>query len=321
MLGNKQALRMKFLITLLLFVTLVLAEESMTKEELTTVKADEATTVPGDIDTSTEAELIEINTEVNKPSVDPTSTSPKPIDSTEDSSEESGQDDDHFPMPTSNSQQSQKRKILYINQQQHGKLNVQFELNDVSLIVIPASKDPQLSLLNLLLKSAQKSSLMSEQKKKEGAIKVKKDDYSKYNFMHTSTNEPSIESRAPYKVDISSTLNSQPIIEITHPSDEVHMTASPMLKVKKPIVFQSPLHNKAKRSIENNSVGKENEINAEAIPISEEDIINSINETDNIDEFNTETVTMPEFMLLGATENCGPGRKRNSYQICVPVAD
>lgn len=333
------------LVNVLLFVPFVLSQETVTasdnKEDITTVKIEDnddgqmMTTITNEAEISTETApmeviLTETVTSTEKAQESQSSTTSKiDTDSSEEDSDESFENSNESSLPSFHSgSNSQRRKILYLNQQQHGKLNVQFELNDVSLIVVPNGKDPQLSLLDLLLKSAQKSNIMNDMKKKEDATKVNannEDDYSKYNYMRTSTNEPSIESRAPYRVDISSTLNSQPVVEITHQSEESHVTKSPMLKVKKPIVFQSPQSNKSKRSIENNLVGSDNDV--ENIPIdSDEDreIINSIEDNENSEEIikKAEDIdSTSEFILLGATENCGPGRRRNSYQICVAVAE
>ncbi|KAL7034035.1 hypothetical protein ACKWTF_007827 [Chironomus riparius] len=331
------------LINVLLLVPYILSQDTETAsdiKDMTTVKIEDnedvqMTTIKNDAEIPTETSSIEVihpevvvSTEKVQESQS-TTTSKVGTESTEESedSDDSFEDIDESSMPSFQSgSPSQRRKILYVNQQQHGKLNVQFELNDVSLIVVPNGRDPQLSLLDLLLKSAQKSKIMNDMKKKEDASKVNannEDDYSKYNYMRTSTNEPSIESRAPYRVDISSTLNSQPVVEITHQSEESHVTKTPMLKVKKPIVFQSPQSNKSKRSIENNLVGSDNDV--ENIPLdSDEDreIINSVEDNENSEELIKEEDidSTSEFVLLGATENCGPGRRRNSYQICVTVA-
>ena len=245
------------LINVLLLVPYILSQETEAAsdiKDITTVKIEDnddaqMTTIKNESEFPTETLQIEvIQTEVvvsTEKVQESQSTTTSKVDT--ESGEDSEDPDDSFEnidessMPSFQSgSPSQKRKILYVNQQQHGKLNVQFELNDVSLIVVPNGRDPQLSLLDLLLKSAQKSKIMNDMKKKEDATKVKannEDDYSKYNYMRTSTNEPSIESRAPYRVDISSTLNSQPVVEITHQSEESHVTKSPMLKVKKPIAL------------------------------------------------------------------------------------
>lgn len=243
------------------------------------------------------------------------------------------------PQPTL--QPTRRRKIFYINQQQSGKFNVHLEFNDVSLVVIPKNKDPQLSLLNLLLKSAQKSNVkLSEEKKKEEITKVNghnEDDYSKYNYIRTSTIEPSIESRAPYHVDISSTLVQQPVIEI-HPKmnsnvkTSSNITRIPLLKIMKPIPIvmqsQNAIKKVSKRSIDTSFLGfNSNVLSDNNIPDESEDdrdLINTIENSNNKlneishDDFNE---YKPEFILLGAAENCGPGRRRNSYQICVPFTD
>ncbi|CAH1717183.1 unnamed protein product [Chironomus riparius] len=246
------------------------------------------------------------------------------------------------PQPTL--QPTKKRKIFYINQQQSGKFNVHLEFNDVSLVVIPKAKDPQLSLLNLLLESAKKSNIkLNEEKKKEEITKVNghnEDDYSKYkmdNYIHTSTIEPSIESRAPYHVDISSTLAStQPILNIQPKSSNnaqitSDITRIPLLKILKPIpiAIQMPQTIKkiAKRSIDTSFLGYDSNVLGDTnIPDESEDerdLINTIENSDNVNELSNDHIEhyKTEFTLLGAAENCGPGRSRNSYQVCVPVTE
>ena len=271
------------------------------------------------IETASTTELNAVNNENHASSMSPTS-----------------------PQPTL--QPTKKRKIFYINQQQSGKFNVHLEFNDVSLVVIPKANDPQLSLLNLLLKSAQKSSIKSnEEKKKEEITKVNghnEDDYSKYkmdNYIHTSTIEPSIESRAPYHVDISSTLAStQPVLNIQPKSNNNAQTTSnitriPLLKIMKPIpiAIQMPQVVKkiAKRSIDTSFLGiNSNVLGDTNIPDESEDerdLINTIENSDNANELSNDHIEhyKSDFILLGAAENCGPGRRRNSYQVCVPVTE
>lgn len=235
-----------------------------------------------------------------------------------------------------------KRKIFYINQQQSGKFNVHLEFNDVSLVVIPKTNDPQLSLLNLLLKSAQKSNLKAaeEKKKKQEAAKVNglnEHDYSTYkkdNYEQVSSEQPSIESRAPYHVDISSTLH--PVVNI-HPRKSNRMKTSnitriPLLRIFKPVPVemqpQNAIKRISKRSIDTSFLGMDsNVLSDHNIPDESEDdrdLINAIEHSDSrLNEVANDDLVeyKPEFMLIGATENCGPGRRRNSYQICVPVPE
>lgn len=231
--------------------------------------------------------------------------------------------------------QHQRRKVLYLNQQQHGKFNVHLELNDVSLIVIPNKKDPQLSLLNLLLRSAQKSNLKKSENpskvdtedssKIENTHKVS-DEYSKYkidNFMHhPSTNEPfpTVESRvAPYKVEISTIGKTLPVEIIPNAN---LMARSPSVKILKPLETQN--HHIFKRSIDQRFYG----LNFDSPVLSDRSISSNDNEEDELTESITNSLENNQkinsigdaddsFILLGAIENCGPGRKRNSYQICV----
>lgn len=239
--------------------------------------------------------------------------------------------------------QTQKRKILYINQQQSGKFNVHLELNDVSLIVVPNRKDPQLSLLNLLLRSAQKSNNLKKNEQNEhgekknvdvkpASMKMRNDDeYSKYktdNYVHPLGNEPypAIESRvAPYKVDISSTLGQPSPVEII-PNANL-MAHSPVVELLKPIPVAVQHPRIFKRSIDSSYYGIEfdspvlHDRSISSDDNDDEELTESItNSLENDDKLNaiTNSGDANEFVLLGAVENCGPGRRRNSYQICVP---
>jgi hypothetical protein len=171
-------------------------------------------------------------------------------------------------------------------------------------------------------------------KKKEEEMKVEvhhHDEYSKYkpslrpavdNFHHIGSTgmPPFIESRAPYKVDISSTLGQQsPAVEITPHSQQI--ARSPIMQLLKPIPFTiqtAPGQSNRifKRSIDSRLLSIDDEI-----PSDEDELTESIfNSLDKKEEFNgIDRMDGSEFVLLGATENCGPGRRRNSYQICVAV--
>lgn len=203
---------------------------------------------------------------------------------------------------TLNEAPANKRKVLYINQQQNGKLNVQLELRDVSVFIVPKHKDPQTSLLNLLFKNAQKPSNTVEDKKPFNG------DYSKFAMPIASSSEendriaPNIESRTPYRVDISSTLGQTPVDIITQPP------AYPHLKMMPAIVQSRQLF---RRSIDTRL--HEMDYNTQEQPF------NEITDDTDYEETNFAHDGADEFVLLGAVENCGPGRRRNSYQICVAV--
>lgn len=197
---------------------------------------------------------------------------------------------------------SNKRKVLYINQQQNGKLNVQLELKDVSVFIVPKHKDPQASLLNLLFKNAQKPIINVENKKPFNG------DYSKFTMPVASLEEndriaPDIESRTPYRVDISSTLGQTPLDIITQPPTYHH------LKIM-PAIVQS---RKLRRSIDTRLHVMD--YNTQEQPFNEISDGSDYEETDFADKH----AIGDDFVLLGAVENCGPGRRRNSYQICVAV--
>lgn len=217
-----------------------------------------------------------------------------------------------------------KRKVVYINQQQNGKLNVHLELNDVSVIVIPNQKDPQLSLLNLLFKSAQKSRMENELKKKNENRLMELDDYS-YSKFHQGYMTRDVESRAPYKVDISSTTG-QPAVEVLPHAHSIssplqfnpQMARSPILELLKPMghkmVFKRSIDGRLLEEFSNGGL----DVNDDTDDELSKPVLNSLETYSDLESLNSEK-NDSEFILLGAIENCGPGRKRNSYQICVSV--
>jgi hypothetical protein len=361
-------LRLVILSVLLISLVAARAQETVTAVEIkdstttmtTTIKAETeapvihkvTTTIP---EASSSMPTSPSSTTIRAPSSTVTSpTSPSSSSSStesdnshEENSHESSEEDngsnEHPLVPIAST--PPKRKVLYINQQQSGKLNVHLELNDVSLIVIPNKKDPQLSLLNLLLRSAQKSNLKhNEEKKKEENAKVhvpqQDDDYSqKYkmdNYMHAATNEPAIESRAPYRVDISSTLGQQPVVDIMNNGkfqSQAEYARSPMVKLLRPIAMQQQPHGHGrifKRSIDtsflrfNPDVLDDTSISQNSSDSEEElELINSLESNQNINGVEHHQEDLDNggggFMLLGAVEDCGPGRHRNSYMICVAI--
>jgi hypothetical protein len=321
---------MKKIVLIILFIGTVISNEVRDEKDKNSTESsmlteEVTTTIQTEIENSSQHQMVESSS--IKEIV--TSTSEKVSTSTD--FEDSSFEIDN-PSPV-NPQSPNRKKILYINQQQSGKLNVHLELNDVSVVVIPNRNDPQLSLLSLLLKSAQKSNnLKNEMKKKEENLKLAAhhdDDYSKYkleNYFHSSTNEPIIESRAPYHVDISSNLgqhsdNSQSNIFVNGEA------SSPLLKLLKPATIQPSSHHSKmyKRSIDTRVLGiNPNVLSDTSISSNhdeEEELTESfVNSLDNENEnLNIAAENGSEFILLGAVENCGPGRKRNSYQICVSV--
>lgn len=214
---------------------------------------------------------------------------------------------------------NQRRKILYVNQQQSGKFNVHLELNDVNLVVIPQNKkDPHLSLLNLLLRSAaQKSNVRKEESSRQKVKETTKivdtrDAYSMEN------DEFKAESRlAPYKVDISSKLGQGSPVEII-PNSNL-MSRSPPVKFPKPSIqriFKRSINTRFDNFNYDSPILSDHSISSNGN--NENELTESItNSLDNNEGINTLASTDESFILLGAVENCGPGRRRNSYQICV----
>lgn len=229
--------------------------------------------------------------------------------------------------------ETRRRKIVYVNQQQTGKINVQVDLNDIEIIVIPSNKDPQMSLLGLLLKSAEKSNTRDEIKKSKEIGNSHHDAYSKNKQINDESNffdgvkMPTVKSRAPYQVDISSTIGeqSQPIVDImpnaepnammTEQHFEPQFTRSPIMQLLRNAASNQKLPSSRiyKRSIGSGLL--EDYIDDDLT----EPVPNSVDIDEEIVAFNDNNDS--EFILLGTIENCGPGRKRNSYQDCVNVTD
>lgn len=229
-----------------------------------------------------------------------------------------------------------KRKVAYINQQQTGRINVQLDLSDIEVIVIPNNSDPQQSLLGLLLKSVQKSNARSVPKKTKEIASVidAQDEYSKHkqideeNYHFDGTNMPLVESRAPYQVDISSTIGQQmqPVVDImsnshsdSNPTSEQQFepqfARSPIMQLLRNAASdqKQPSSRIFKRSI---GSGLLQDYIDDELP---EAILNSVDGDMELIAFDNNNDS--EFILLGAVENCGLGRRRNSYQICVDIAD
>lgn len=323
---------MKKTILFLLLISMTLAQNVVENKDTpttTTTKNQDENSTANEVTTTAKVTGEPIKEEISTINVSPTSESNSVESSSQETLEETGGSfiEEEPQKPTS----TQRRKILYINQQQSGKLNVHLELSDVNVIVIPNKRDPQTSLLNLLLRSAQKSNLKHEHKDKEEGAKVNvhhADDYSsKYkmdNYPHTSTNEPSIESRAPYRVDISSTLGQQPIDQ----QHNMQPQLPPLIKLLKPIPVTILPHTRMyKRSLDLRYLDvNPNILNDKSISSNDNDnndeieLINSLENNEKYNSIDNQDIgSGTEFILLGATENCGPGRRRNSYQICVSV--
>jgi hypothetical protein len=332
------------------------AQVTTPEASITTATATEATTQKLPEQTAThDIDDVQLATEAPGSSSSSVLTIEGPIN---ESSESESEEDNPLPFPPQITQSGgPRRRVIYVNEKQSGKVNVHLELSDISVVVIPSENKNSASesaLLSLLFKSAQKSK--DAKKKKEEIVSSSEihDDYSKFKQVPIPSEEsnqlgttgiPLVESRAPYKVDISSTMGqqSQPAIDITPnahqhsglsavPQFQQQFARSPIMQLLKPIPFtiqtapgQVPRSNRIfKRSIDSRLLGLDAEIprDSENSVINDgltESFLNSVDNGDYIDSY--ESNNDSEFVLLGATENCGPGRKRNSYQICVAAAD
>ncbi|KAG5681228.1 hypothetical protein PVAND_010682 [Polypedilum vanderplanki] len=152
--------------------------------------------------------------------------------------------------------------------------------------------------------------------------------------MHASANEPSIESRAPYRVDISSTLGQQPVVDIMNNGkfqSQSEYARSPMVKLLKPITMQQSHGRIFRRSIDasflrfNPDVLDDRNISQNNSNDEEQELINSLESNQNINGVENQEELIDNggggFVLLGAVEDCGPGRRRNSYMICVAIEE
>lgn len=223
-------------------------------------------------------------------------------------------------------------KILFVNYRQEGKFNIRADLENFMIILVPSKPSSQLSLLELLMKSA---TARNQEKNSHKKFKNQSGVHENLNLFeypqykqnsHLYQRVP--QARSPYKVDIDSTLgNESQYMEMqsvpTTPFQFARQFPVLQLFEKKPNDYQSlGNYNRKYRSIDGSlygfSDGKGENTKLEE-SLTNSDVFNSLN-LDNIDD-NNQNVSGGGFSgaglkLLGATEQCGPDRLRDSYGVC-----
>lgn len=217
--------------------------------------------------------------------------------------------------PISSQSSSTHRKNILYDQRQEGNLNVRLDLENITVIFVPAKKNTQLSLIDLLMKS---SHLLQNNKNDKQKGSLKKQNQNEYLQYHND--EPAhhynqhqnqfIESRSPYKVEISSTLN-QGTVDIS-PNAQLNTDT---INLQPQFARSAPI-NRNKRSIDETlyaTFDQEEDFGNDSNKFSDfSKLFNTLDR--NIDNISNESDT--DLILIGATEQCGPGSRRDSYGVC-----
>lgn len=253
---------------------------------------------------------LETTEEINIKPVKVNGTEPESL--TETSSEESSIIQTSEVSPISSQSSSTQRKNILYDQRQEGNLNVRLDLENITVIFVPAKKNTQLSLIDLLMKSTHLLQNKKIDKQKSSLKKQNQNEYLQYindepTHHYKQLQNQFIESRSPYKVEISSTLN-QATVDIS-PNAQQNTDSSAM-------DFQ-PQFARAKRSIDETlyaTFDQEEDFGNDSNKAFS-DFSKLINTLDrNIDNVSHESDS--DLILIGATEQCGPGSRRDSYGVC-----
>lgn len=234
---------------------------------------------------------------------------------------------------------SDSRSISY-DQRQEGTYNVRANLENFVVLVIPSTQSASLSLLDMLMTKSN----LKRQNLKLLNMKRLKNKTNKIQQLNAKRNENSypvpsrehfIEGRTPYHVDISSMELLPPIGQLEFPNSQEVMkshsegnqpNAEAHKRIGKAIVDSNP------DALLSNSVivvakqynGARKQTTSEWDDLGDtENAFDSLN-VDNIDRLAGDGRTGIngndgdgwELSLLGATEQCGPDRVRDSYGVC-----
>lgn len=212
------------------------------------------------------------------------------------------------------------------------------------IVFVPSKPSSQLSLLELLMKSAARTQGKSSNKKIKKLQKVHEvqnlqerlSDQQPFEYLQHKQNSPLyhsipqtfVESRSPYKVDIDSTLGHESqYMEILPSTFQGYTRQSPVLQLLKNMPHQGN-YNKGYRnyrSIDDSLYGFSGGEGVENTDLDEDDLNNTdVNEFNSLNTHDTEGISDighisdidGGFKLLGAVEQCGPDRLRDSYGIC-----
>lgn len=240
--------------------------------------------------------------------------------------------------------------ILY-DQRQEGKYNVRADLENIQLLVIPSTPTASESLFDLLMKSSLKRQNQKLTKRKKLRLQNKtqaqqlsgESNENIYSIPSQQKQDNSfIEGRTPYHVDISSTqvlpsLDNKIVrrgINVPELSSEHNPVFSIMDNYHRngKAIVDSNLNSAISNSVahhdsdayrfkSNNNEWEDRDVNNDA-----EKSFDNLN-TDNIDRLasdggggrdgiNGNSEDGWELTLLGAHEQCGPDRVRDSYGVC-----
>lgn len=244
------------------------------------------------------------------------------------------------------------RRVITYDQRQDGKYNIRADLENFVILVVPPNPSSGSALLDMLTRPNLKNSQRKNPSKKYQKPKKteKAGDDQKINSAENSNDQPKIvdhfiEGRTPYHVDLSG-LESDAIVvgrsqlPVQSQINQFPVSVTPLRNAKAIIDSTS-------NQLRSNSVvailTKPNKINSDRKSYNH----NSNNDDDDVDDDNDHDLTDPqnsfdslnldnvdtidrlavqsqvndgtdgwELTLLGAQEQCGPDRKRDSYGIC-----
>uniref|UniRef100_A0A182QKA6 Uncharacterized protein n=1 Tax=Anopheles farauti TaxID=69004 RepID=A0A182QKA6_9DIPT len=201
------------------------------------------------------------------------------------------------------------RKTITFDQRQEGKYNIRADLENFVIVVVPSGSTSGASLLDLLTRSAQKKEAHQTRK----ASHKRKNNKAHGGLTHhkkaaqvtpevivlDETNQRSgqleaeefIEGRTPYKVDLSSSARSVDI-------DEVPMASGRVVRFP-----GASVHEPLRSDVDMTQLQLQPDDRYDDLGQSDAD-------TDGLDD------GWDELRLLGAQEQCGPDRKRDSYGVC-----
>lgn len=259
---------------------------------------------------------LETTQETNVKPVKVNGTEPENL--TETSSEESSIIQTSEVSPTSSQSSSTHRKNILYDQRQEGNLNVRLDLENITVIFVPAKKNTQLSLIDLLMKSSHLLQNKNADKQKSSLKKQNQNEYLQYNndqpaHHYKQLQNQFIESRSPYKVEISSTLNEATVDISPNAQQNTEATA---INFHPQFARSAPIR-RNKRSIDDTLYATYYDQDKDVGNASNKfsDFSKYINTLDrHIEDVSNEKDS--DLILIGATEQCGPGSRRDSYGVC-----
>uniref|UniRef100_A0A182VH06 Uncharacterized protein n=1 Tax=Anopheles merus TaxID=30066 RepID=A0A182VH06_ANOME len=229
------------------------------------------------------------------------------------------------------------RKTITFDQRQEGKYNIRADLENFVIVVVPSGSSSGASLLDLLTRSAHKKDALHQTRKASHKRKHHKAHSAAQKKIAQATPEvivldethqrsgqleaeEFIEGRTPYKVDLSSSARS---VDGADSNDHHHHQAAAAAAAaagNKPSSFTFSLEPSvaASRLVRFPS---EYEPARSDVDMTQLQLEPDYREYDELTPIGDETDgglvgDWEELRLLGAQEQCGPDRKRDSYGVC-----